>query len=73
MALFVDVGGVDGLLHITDISWVRIKHPKDVLKEGQEIDVKILNVDPEKKKISLGYKQLQPKPWDLVPEKIPCG
>ncbi len=70
---FVDVGGVDGLLHITDISWVRIKHPKDVLKEGQEIDVKILNVDPEKKKISLGYKQLQPKPWDLVPEKYHVG
>lgn len=66
---FVDVGGVDGLLHITDISWVRIKHPKDVLKENQEIDVKILNVDPEKKRISLGYKQLQPKPWDLVSEK----
>lgn len=70
---FVDVGGVDGLLHVTDISWVRIKHPKDVLKEGQEIDVKILNVDPEKKKISLGYKQLQPKPWDLVPEKYIVG
>lgn len=70
---FVDVGGVDGLLHITDISWVRIKHPKDVLKENQEIDVKILNVDPEKKRISLGYKQLQPKPWDLVSEKYIVG
>ena len=70
---FVDVGGVDGLLHITDISWVRIKHPKDVLQENQEIEVKILNVDPEKKKISLGYKQLQPKPWDLVPEKYLVG
>lgn len=70
---FVDVGGVDGLLHITDISWVRIKHPKEVLKENQEIEVKILNVDPEKKKISLGYKQLQPKPWDLVPEKYVVG
>lgn len=70
---FVDVGGVDGLLHITDISWVRIKHPKDVLSENQEIEVKILNVDPEKKKISLGYKQLQPKPWDLAPEKYHVG
>lgn len=70
---FVDVGGVDGLLHITDISWVRIKHPREVLKENQEIEVKILNVDPEKKKISLGYKQLQPKPWDLVPEKYHDG
>ena len=64
---------MDGLLHITDISWVRIKHPKDVLKENQEIDVKILNVDPEKKRISLGYKQLQPKPWDLVSEKYIVG
>ena len=70
---FVDIGGVDGLLHITDISWARINHPKDVLSENQEIEVKILNVDPEKKKISLGYKQLQPKPWDLVPEKYHVG
>lgn len=70
---FVDVGGVDGLLHITDISWVRIKHPRDVLSENQEIEVKILNVDPEKKKISLGYKQLQPKPWDLAADKYIVG
>ncbi len=70
---FVDVGGVDGLLHITDISWVRIKHPKEVLSENQEIDVKILNVDSEKRKISLGYKQLQTRPWDTVPEKYHVG
>lgn len=70
---FVDVGGVDGLLHITDISWVRIKHPRDVLSENQEIEVKILNVDPEKRKISLGYKQLQPKPWDLAADKYIVG
>ena len=70
---FVDIGGVDGLLHITDISWVRIKHPKDVLEENQEIEVKIVNVDAEKKKISLGYKQLQPKPWDLAPQKYLVG
>lgn len=70
---FVDVGGVDGLLHITDISWGRIKHPKDVLEEGQEVDVKILNVDADKKRISLGYKQLQPRPWELVPEKYHVG
>ena len=70
---FVDVGGIDGLLHITDISWVRIKHPKDVLEENQEIEVKIINVDPEKKKISLGYKQLQPKPWDMAPTKYQVG
>jgi len=70
---FVDVGGVDGLLHITDISWVRIKHPSEVLKENDKIDVKILNVDPEKKKISLGLKQLLPKPWELAPEKYLVG
>ncbi len=70
---FVDVGGVDGLLHITDISWGRIKHPKDLLTENETIQVKIISVDPEKKKISLGYKQLQPKPWDLAPEKYIVG
>lgn len=70
---FVDIGGVDGLLHITDISWVRIKHPRDVLSENQEIEVKIINVDPEKKKVSLGYKQLQPKPWDNATEKYVVG
>ena len=70
---FVDIGGVDGLLHVTDISWVKIKHPRDILSENQEIEIKILNVDPEKKKISLGYKQLQPKPWDLVPQKYMAG
>lgn len=70
---FVDIGGVDGLLHITDVSWVKIKHPSDVLKVGDEIEVQILNVDPEKKRISLGLKQLSPKPWDLVPEKYIVG
>ncbi len=70
---FVDIGGIDGLLHITDISWSRIKSVKEVLSENQEIEVKILNVDYDKKKISLGYKQLQPKPWDLVPEKYHVG
>ncbi len=70
---FVDVGGVDGLLHVTDISWTKVKHPSDVLKNGQEIEVLVLNADPEKKKISLGLKQLQPKPWDLAPEKYLVG
>lgn len=70
---FVDIGGVDGLLHITDVSWIRIKHPKDVLTENQEIEVRIKNVDPEKKKVSLEYKQLQPRPWDLVSEKYHEG
>ena len=70
---FVDVGGVDGLLHISDLAWSRVKHPSDVVSEGQELELLILNVDPEKKKIALGYKQLLPKPWDLVPEKYHAG
>ena len=70
---FVDIGGVDGLLHISDLAWSRVKHPSDVVSEGQELELLILNVDPEKKKIALGYKQLLPKPWDLVPEKYHEG
>ena len=70
---FVDVGGVDGLLHISDLAWSRVKHPSDVVSEGQELDLLILNVDKPKKKIALGYKQLLPKPWDLVPEKYHVG
>jgi ribosomal protein S1/(E)-4-hydroxy-3-methyl-but-2-enyl pyrophosphate reductase len=70
---FVDVGGVDGLLHKLDMSWTMIKHPSDVLQEGQEVEVVILNTDPKKKKISLGLKQLQAKPWDLADEKYPVG
>ena len=70
---FVDVGGVDGLLHVTDMSWSRVAHPKDILSNGQEIDVKILKVDPEKGRISLGYKQLLPKPWETVTERYAVG
>lgn len=70
---FVDVGGIDGLLHITDVAWAKVKHPSDVLSIGDEIEVLILNVDPEKKRISLGLKQLAPKPWDLAPEKYIVG
>ncbi len=70
---FVDVGGVDGLLHISDMAWSRVKHPSDVVSEGQELELVILNVEPAKKKIALGYKQLQPKPWDLVSEKYQAG
>jgi small subunit ribosomal protein S1 len=61
---FVDIGGVDGLLHISDMAWSRVKAVEDVLTVGEEIQVKILSVDPETKKISLGLKQLQPEPWD---------
>ncbi|MBQ8312039.1 MAG: bifunctional 4-hydroxy-3-methylbut-2-enyl diphosphate reductase/30S ribosomal protein S1 [Clostridia bacterium] len=70
---FVDVGGVDGLIHITDLSWGRIKHPSEVVKPNQEIDVKILSLDKERERIQLGYKQLQPRPWDNATEKYPEG
>ena len=61
---FVDLGGVDGLLHVSDIAWGRVTKPEDVLTVGQEIQVRILKIDPETKKISLGLKQLQPEPWE---------
>ena len=70
---FVDIGGVDGLVHVTDLSWGRVKHPSDVVSVGQEIDVKILNVDPERERISLSYKQTQPRPWTVAAEKYPVG
>jgi len=70
---FVDVGGVDGLIHITDLSWGRIKHPSEVVKPNQEVDVKVLSLDREKERIQLGYKQLQPHPWDNAIEKYPVG
>ncbi|MGD0771618.1 MAG: 30S ribosomal protein S1 [Candidatus Solibacter sp.] len=66
---FVDIGGVDALLHVADISWGRVNKPADVLKVGDKIEARILKVDPAKKRISLGLKQLQPHPWDLVAEK----
>ena len=70
---FVDIGGVDGLVHVTDLSWGRVKHPSDVVSVGQEIDVKILNVDPERERISLSYKQTQPRPWTVAADKYPVG
>ena len=70
---FVDLGGVDGLIHITDLSWGRVKHPSDVVKPNQEVDVKILSLDRERDRIQLGYKQLQPRPWDNAAEKYPEG
>jgi len=71
--VFVDLGGVDGLLHISELAWGRVKHPSEVLKEGDEIDVKVLRVDKEKGKISLGRKQVLPDPWGDVEEKYPVG
>jgi small subunit ribosomal protein S1 len=70
---FVDIGGVDALLHVADISWGRVNKPADVLKVGDKVEARILKVDPAKKRISLGLKQLQPHPWDLVAEKYKVG
>lgn len=71
--VFIDLGGVDGLLHITDISWGRINHPEEVLKLDQKVNVVVLDFDDEKKRISLGMKQLTSHPWDSLPETIQVG
>ena len=70
---FVDIGGVDGLLHISEISWGKLKHPEEVLKIGDIINVKILSLNEEKGKISLGLKQTQPEPWTVINEKYEVG
>jgi small subunit ribosomal protein S1 len=71
--VFVDLGGVDGLLHITDISWGRVKHPSELFTIGDTITVKILNFDAEKERVSLGMKQLTQDPWESATEKYPLG
>jgi len=70
---FVDLGGIDGLLHITDMSWGRISHPSEMVALDQEIEVKILSVDRENEKIALGLKQLTESPWENIEEKYPVG
>jgi small subunit ribosomal protein S1 len=70
---FVDLGGIDGLLHISDMSHARVAKPEDVLTVGQQIQVRILKLDPDTKKISLGLKQLQPEPWETVPSRFVAG
>jgi small subunit ribosomal protein S1 len=70
---FVDLGGLDGLLHISDMAWSRVKSPEDVLSVGEQVQVKILSIDPETKKLSLGLKQLQPEPWDAVQATLVVG
>jgi len=70
---FIDLGGVDGLLHITDISWQRVNHPSEKLSIGDKVKVKILNYDKEKMRVSLGLKQLTPSPWDNISERLPIG
>ncbi|MCK5579269.1 MAG: S1 RNA-binding domain-containing protein, partial [Planctomycetes bacterium] len=71
--VFVDLGGVDGLLHITDMNWGRISHPSEMVTMDQKLDVKILRIDQEKGRIALGLKQLTDNPWEKVPEKYPVG
>lgn len=70
---FIDLGGVDGLLHVSEMSWGRVGHPSEVLKEGETVKVKVLRLDREKQKISLGLKQVLPDPWDTVEGKYPVG
>ena len=68
---FIDIGGIDGLLHITDMSWKRIAHPSELLAVGDEIEVKVLKFDKTNEKVSLGLKQLEPDPWDNIDKKYP--
>jgi small subunit ribosomal protein S1 len=70
---FVDLGGIDGLLHITDMSWGRINHPSDMVRIDDQIEVMVLHVDKEREKIALGLKQKSPSPWEKVEEKYPVG
>jgi small subunit ribosomal protein S1 len=70
---FIDLGGIDGLLHITDMSWGRVKHPSNLLNIGDEVEVKILKFDQEKERVSLGLKQVQPNPWESARENYYAG
>ncbi len=70
---FVDIGGVDALLHVSDMSWGRVGKPADALAVGQQLEARVLKIDPEKRRISIGLKQLQPHPWDAVPGKYNTG
>ncbi|MDD6088093.1 MAG: 30S ribosomal protein S1 [Desulfovibrionaceae bacterium] len=71
--VFVDLGGLDGLLHITDMSWKRIRHPREMVTLGQELELKVLSFDKETQKVSLGLKQLIPDPWQDITERFPVG
>ncbi len=71
--LFIDLGGIDGLVHITDMSWGRVGHPSELYKPGDDIKVKVLSFDRESQRVSLGIKQLKPDPWDEAAEKYPVG
>jgi len=68
---FIDLDGIDGLLHVTDISWVRVDHPSTVLRVGQSVEVVVLDVNKEKERVSLGLKQTQDNPWERIEERLP--
>ncbi|MFZ4598068.1 MAG: 30S ribosomal protein S1 [Terrimicrobiaceae bacterium] len=70
---FVDLDGIDGLLHVTDMSWARLNHPGEILKVGQELEVQVLDINKEKERVSLGLKQMQSNPWDRIEERFPVG
>jgi small subunit ribosomal protein S1 len=70
---FIDLGGIDGLLHITDMSWGRLAHPSEMFEVGQSVEVKVLKYDPDSQRVSLGYKQIQPDPWEEAEYKYPVG
>ena len=70
---FVDLGGADGLIHLSELSWERVKHPSDVLKVGDEVDVFVMSVDPESKKIALSLRRARPEPWSLIADKYRIG
>ena len=70
---FLDVGGIDGLLHITDLSWGRVNHPSEMLSVGDELDVKVLKFDREKVRLTLGLKQTTPDPWSIALDNYPVG
>ncbi|TMA55578.1 MAG: 30S ribosomal protein S1 [Deltaproteobacteria bacterium] len=70
---FVDLGGIDGLLHVTDMSWGRVSHPSEVLNVGDRVKVVVLKYDPERERVSLGMKQIMPDPWSTVSERLPIG
>src|SRR5207249_914670 len=70
---FVDLGGIDGLLHVTDMSWGRVAHPSEVLNVGDRVKVVVLKYDPERERVSLGMKQIMPDPWTTVAERFPVG
>ena len=70
---FIDLGGIDGLLHITDMAWKRVKHPSEVVNVGDELDVKVLKFDRERRRVSLGLKQLGADPWEMIARRYPAG